>query len=172
MNIDINKITKTIIRKNRGLEDPQLIHPARDWSIGIVSTLVVVCLAVGWSVWQYYSYTNLTFDEATMVTMVPYRANQVEEAIARYQARSDIHRAIIMTPSSGASATTTPSEEESSDETSVAEFEDGEESVRAPEQREEMSTPQAITEPGAETNQRSEAEPEVEVSNVPPTLAL
>lgn len=95
MNIDIKKITKTIMRKNRGLQDPQLIYPARDWAIGMMGTLVIVCVAVGYSVLQYRSYTNLSLDEEVVLTMIPYRTALVEQALVRYRALSATHNEII-----------------------------------------------------------------------------
>ncbi len=95
MNIDIQKITKTIMRKNRGLQDPQLIYPARDWAIGMMGTLVIVCVAVGYSVLQYRSYTNLSLDEEVVLTMIPYRTALVEQALVRYRALSATHNEII-----------------------------------------------------------------------------
>ena len=95
MNIDIQKIVKTITRKNRGLQDPQLIYPARDWAIGMVGTLAVVCGALGFSVWQYQSYTNLSLDEEVVLSMIPYKTTQVEEALVRYRQLVTIHDEIV-----------------------------------------------------------------------------
>jgi hypothetical protein len=95
MNIDIKSIVKTIMRRNRGLQDPQLIYPARDWAIGMVGALVIVCGALVFSVIQYQSYTNLSLDEEMVLTMVPYRTAQVEQALERYRALETEHRVII-----------------------------------------------------------------------------
>jgi len=94
MNIDIGQITKTITRKQRGLEDPVLIHPARDWAIGMVGTLVLILGAVLFSVIEYRAYTDVSLSDEVVQTMVPYRAAQVEQAITKYQARAAAHAAI------------------------------------------------------------------------------
>lgn len=95
MNIDIKKITKTIIRKNRGLRDPQLIYPARDWAVGMMGTLVIISLAVAFSIWQYRSYTNLALDEKAVLDMISYRTVQVEQALIKYRDLASIHNEII-----------------------------------------------------------------------------
>jgi len=95
MNIDVKKITKTIMRKNRGLQDPQLVHPARDWAVGIVGTLVVFCIALGFSVWQYLSYTNLSLGEEVVLDMIPYKTEQVDESLLLYRDLSNTHAQII-----------------------------------------------------------------------------
>lgn len=100
MNIDIKHIAKTITRKKQGLQDPQLIYPERDWAIGVVGTLVVILAALGFSVWQYQSYTDMSHDEAVESTMVPYRAAQVEQALTEYRAKAATHAVIIAVPGS------------------------------------------------------------------------
>lgn len=95
MNIDIQKITKTIMRKNSGLQDPQLIHPERDWAIGMVGTLIFLGSAVVFNVWQYHSYTKLSLDEEVILDMVPYKTAQVENALKQYRALSATHNKII-----------------------------------------------------------------------------
>jgi len=95
MNIDIKSIAKTIIRKNQGIQDPQLIYPARDWAVGVVGMLVTISIAVAWTVWQYRSYTNVSLDEEIIPTMLPYRTLDVEQAIAKYQVVETNHKKII-----------------------------------------------------------------------------
>lgn len=109
MNIDIKKIAKTISRKNRGLQDPQLIYPARDWALGMVGTLLLIVLAVAFTTWQYHSYTNLSLDEEVVLAMVPYRTEQVEQALVRFRTLSLVHNEII-------SATSTVSVNEDAEE--------------------------------------------------------
>ncbi len=117
MNIDIQKITKTIMRKNRGLQDPQLIHSDRDWALGMMGTLTIVCIAVAFSVWQYYSYTNLSLDEEVILDMIPYKTVQVEKALSQYRDLSATHDEII-SDTSGIVVEEVPKEDE---ETSQAE---------------------------------------------------
>jgi len=97
MNIDIKNIVKTIARKKQGLQDPQLIYPARDWAIGMVGTLGIVCFAVAFCVIQYHSYTNMSLDEEVILTMVPYRTAQVEKALVKYRTIEATHLGIIST---------------------------------------------------------------------------
>ncbi|MFN3188199.1 MAG: hypothetical protein ACK42D_01480 [Candidatus Paceibacteria bacterium] len=111
MNIDIQQIVKTITRKNKGLQDPQLIYPARDWGVGMIGTLVIICAAVVFSIWQYHSYTNLSLDEEVVLAMISYRAVQVEEALTRYRALSVTHAEIISINGSPALAEEEDSEE-------------------------------------------------------------
>jgi hypothetical protein len=95
MNIDIKQIARTIARKEQGLVDPQLVYPARDWALTILITLTLIVGAVVFSVVEYRSYTNVGLNEEVVMTMVPYRAALVEQAIAKYQARAEEHARII-----------------------------------------------------------------------------
>jgi hypothetical protein len=117
MNIDITSITKSIARKKRGLEDPQLINPSRDWAIGIIGTLVLIFGATIFSVVQYQRYTDLSMDEEVVVSLVPYRAAVVEQAIEKYSARAAAHSAILQSVSEaetvGVSTDSVINEEES-----------------------------------------------------------
>lgn len=105
------------MRKNRGLQDPQLIHSDRDWALGMMGTLTIVCIAVAFSVWQYYSYTNLSLDEEVILDMIPYKTVQVEKALSQYRDLSATHDEII-SDTSGIVVEEVPKEDE---ETSQAE---------------------------------------------------
>lgn len=108
MNIDITRITQTITRKQRGLEDPQLINPARDWAIGIIGVLVLVFGATIFSIIEYRTYTDLSLDEAVVQTLVPYRAAVVEQAISKYQAQAEAHLAVLQSVSDPDTAEVSP----------------------------------------------------------------
>lgn len=95
MNFDIKDIIKTIKRKNQELADPQLIHPERDWQIGVVVALVIIFVAVGWSVFQYRAYTRLPLDAEAILPVVPYKPAIVEKALAEYKNRIELHNSII-----------------------------------------------------------------------------
>lgn len=96
MDFDIKKILKTIVRKNKGLRDPQLIHPARDWAIGVVGALIMLLGAVLFSVGQYYSYTSLPLDEEVVLDMVSYNTVLVEKALVKYRDLSTVHEDVII----------------------------------------------------------------------------
>jgi hypothetical protein len=91
MSFDINAIVRTIKRKDKGLRDPQLIFPDRDWFIGVVVTVLIVVSGGALSVYQYWRYTTVDFEVESDVTLVPYRAAQVAAALEKYQAKLQLH---------------------------------------------------------------------------------
>lgn len=95
MNIDVKNIVKTISRKQRGLQDPQLIYPDRDWVVGMVGTLFILCLAVVFCVIQYKSYTNPLLDEEAVSALVPYKTAIVEQALVKYKEQAELHTQIV-----------------------------------------------------------------------------
>lgn len=96
MNIDIKSIVKTISRKQRGLEDPRLVYPMRDWVIGVIGSLVIIFGTLLFSIFDYKSYTNLSPDDEIILAMIPYHTDQVEEAITKYQVRAKAYADTIM----------------------------------------------------------------------------
>lgn len=77
-----------IVRRNRGASDPQIMHPMREWVIGIGFTVLVV-VAGSVLAASFYNYYDDKRDAVVTVTEtpVPYNAAQIEQALERYRTK-------------------------------------------------------------------------------------
>ena len=88
---NITQIAKKILKHQKGLREHQIIHPGREWAIGILLALFSLVLIVGWNV---YSYDRYSSDEITNIVpdtqeVVVYREQMVAEALAIFSERSN-----------------------------------------------------------------------------------
>lgn len=90
MNKNIDNILKSISRHKRGLRDPQIMHPERDWLLGIVMAVSIFVLSGGWSLALYLKNRNLTDVESStpQTDNVVYRESMVAEALGRLEKRN------------------------------------------------------------------------------------
>lgn len=79
---DISDITKKIIRRSKGISDPRIMHPVRDWWLGIMAGCLTV-LVGGVYLWiLHQSYYETTFiSESVQQSQIPYPAELVDQAV-------------------------------------------------------------------------------------------
>jgi hypothetical protein len=87
-----------IVRRKRGIADPQIMHPMREWVIGIGVTAVVVIAGsvLAATLYNYYDDKRdviITVSE----TPVPYNANLVEAALTQYRQKQQQYDQIVGT---------------------------------------------------------------------------
>lgn len=92
-----SQIAKKLIRADQGLKDPQLMHPAREWSIGIVVGVIMFLLSAGWSAQIYVGHRDTSATEVAEVKeeTVTYRASLVEAALAGFDDRQVMHNKFL-----------------------------------------------------------------------------
>jgi hypothetical protein len=92
---DITKMVQHIVRRNRGVADPQIMHPMREWVIGISVTLVGVFIGAVFAA-SLYSFYDAKNDSIITVTetVVPYNAVVVEEALTDYRLKKSAYEAV------------------------------------------------------------------------------
>ncbi len=90
MNKHIEDIIKSINRHKKGLRDPQIMHPEREWGIGIFLAVLIFILSATWSLSLYIENRNAAAHMQTeeQPESVVYRESQVEEALARLKERT------------------------------------------------------------------------------------
>ena len=85
---DITKMVGHIIRRDKGIADPQLMHPPREWLTGLGITTLIVLFG-SWFCWHMYTQysqiinTPLTVSESG----VPYQATTIAEAIKIFETK-------------------------------------------------------------------------------------
>jgi len=67
---------------HRLVHDHELVHPGRDWLLGIGSGVVISSIIIGWSAQLYFTYRDNPQDNSdqAQTDMVIYRAPLVESA--------------------------------------------------------------------------------------------
>ncbi len=95
----LNKLVRRITKRTQIIRAPQLIHPTREWMIGLMSALCVIIAGSIWSTSLYLESRNqvttesIATDEANEA--VTYRATVVEEALTSYQARAQVFQNLV-----------------------------------------------------------------------------
>lgn len=88
---DISKIAKRIIRRQKGLRDHQIIHPRREWAIGL---LVACLLLIGGASWSFVTYNEVSERDVqsvntTKVEQNVYQEGLVEAALEEFRSRRE-----------------------------------------------------------------------------------
>lgn len=94
---DITKIAKKILRRQRGLRDHQIIHPQRDWFIGLFFSLVVLIGVGAWSCITYFEITNRAIEVSAeeMAGQTIYRSEIVEAALSQFRERAENYQQLL-----------------------------------------------------------------------------
>lgn len=94
---DFKQIAKKLIKQQQGLHDVQIMHPAREWHLGIMLALLIVGSSVIYSTSTYYKNKRADMADITIVESDPvvYRENMVAEALANLQKRDSIRESLI-----------------------------------------------------------------------------
>ena len=94
---DITEIAKKMMRKHQGLRDPQIIHPRRDWIIGVFLSLVAFAGIAWWSGVSYLNYSNISVIESVELadTSVVYKEGQVNAALELFKEQTDNYNQLL-----------------------------------------------------------------------------
>lgn len=93
---DIKKMVMSVVRHDKGLRDPRIMHPARDWFIGIGFMFAIVLAGALYSAMSYVTYDVIDYSETDVdQSLTTYRAASVEAAIAVYTAKKSAHDELI-----------------------------------------------------------------------------
>lgn len=119
-----SEMAKKVFRHERGLRDLQIMHPEREWLVGLLVMVLVFATSATWSAQVYLKNKNVsaaptTTGEGENV----YREPQVKEALRIAQVQEDELRGLL-----GAAPTAPPAGEETratSTATTTTEMEEG-----------------------------------------------
>jgi hypothetical protein len=119
-NKDIFKeLIKKLERQKKGLADPRIMHPKREWATGIIVMIVLFLGSAVWSAQMYLKNRNVTMAEVPADGVVVYREAVVTDVLAKFAEINQRYQAITNTvpvPDNAVElATSTPSAEEDSD---------------------------------------------------------
>lgn len=94
---EITNAAKRMLRQHRGLEDPQIIHPQRDWFIGLGVAVAVFILIAWWSITSYLHHSNADVDvlgEAGNTDTI-YREAQVKAALELFSEKNKKYEELV-----------------------------------------------------------------------------
>lgn len=88
---NITKIAKHILKRQRGLRDHQIIHPAREWFIGLCTSLLILVGGAVWSTFTYLEVSERTVESASTEAVAGnvYRGDIVAAALEKFRERTD-----------------------------------------------------------------------------------
>lgn len=85
----ILKIAKHVLRRDQGHVDRRLLHPVREWFIGVACASMLFCFSVYYVGTEFYTQLEQTVTvPATEVTVVTYRAQVAQGVFETYKSRS------------------------------------------------------------------------------------
>lgn len=99
--ISLSHIKKNIFgrfSRSSGLPDTALVHPAREWNIGVIVFLAVVFSGSfgAWLAYNYYGTINLG-SETAVAEKLNYKRSDALAALEVYTKREDIYQALLRT---------------------------------------------------------------------------
>ena len=91
--IDKNNILKMVtdvFHRSQGYPDRQLLHPQREWGIGVLMFIVVVMAGSAFVATIFVQYRDLSLAQGNVEESIPqYRAVIVQDALELYRARTE-----------------------------------------------------------------------------------
>lgn len=107
---DIIKLAQHVVRRGRGIPDRKLMHPYREWYIGIVGALVVAGLGAAYNFYLFRYYDTLEEHTTESVNdAIEYRFETAENVRERFSARAaEFARTLEGTPAAGRAVSIEP----------------------------------------------------------------
>lgn len=90
-------LAQKLKRNERGFRDPILMHPGREWWIGLVVAITILGVGASWSMQTYLTYREVTTTKQDVLTeeVVIYRETLVEAALAEFSERQKEHEELL-----------------------------------------------------------------------------
>ncbi len=88
----IKKVTSKILRnKRKTFFDRSIMHPEREWFLGIFVALLILGGGIFWSSKTYLQFSNVLLTYQEEEEKVIYRENMVETALSDFSARKEVY---------------------------------------------------------------------------------
>jgi hypothetical protein len=93
---DIKNMVQHILRREKGIADTHIMHPAREWFIGLSIAFVMVALGSWFCFYLYMFHSNEMKKEVEIIEQaVPYQATVVKSALEVFAEKKQKYNAII-----------------------------------------------------------------------------
>jgi hypothetical protein len=106
--LTVKSIAKRILGSSSELQSPKLMHPVREWFVGLAVATTIMLVGGVWSAQTYLQYQDVSLanEDSSETPAVVYRASLVEAALAEFAARNAEYEALLR--EAGANPTTSP----------------------------------------------------------------
>lgn len=95
---EFTDIAKRVLRFNKGLKSPQIMHPQREWLTGLLVAIIFFGSSVAWSAHMYIKYKNLAIngsDVSIDTEVIVYRESLVTAALEEFSSRQELHNELL-----------------------------------------------------------------------------
>ena len=98
---DIKKLAKKIFHQGRGRRSVHIMHPERDWMMGVFAAIVLILGTTVWSGINYLQVRDLIRNGVLVETeaTVVYRGTVVDEALSIRDERDAVVQSFVALPS-------------------------------------------------------------------------
>lgn len=95
--INFTKIAKNILHTKEGVRDRKIMHPEREWGIGITLGVILLCSIAVWSSKTYLSNKEIVISENFLDEneVIVYRESMVKAALDSFKSRDDRHKQLL-----------------------------------------------------------------------------
>lgn len=92
----IQSIMRGVLHKDPTQEDHNLMHPEREWFIGLGVALIVLGAGAFWCVQIYFAHSNSTkiISAGSPVEQTVYREKEVDQALSEFAERKKKHESL------------------------------------------------------------------------------
>ena len=92
---DIIKMVRHIVRRDKGISDPKIMHPMREWGGGLLVSLLAIVVGGSVSASQFMTYSQDQKNQAGVTeSTVLYKAALVESALKLHNEKISIYENI------------------------------------------------------------------------------
>lgn len=93
-NHNIHALAKKLFHHNQGVQRPKLMHPERDWLIGVLVGLMIIVAMISWSAYTYIEKRSaIGLDDTGVEPQVPvYKSDTVEDALEIFTQRGELFK--------------------------------------------------------------------------------
>lgn len=89
-------MAKRVLRSPERPRNPQMIHPEREWLIGLSLATILFVGSTAVAVQEYAQYRDVTLtDNGSTEEIVIYREHMVNEALLKFSERSTEHQSLL-----------------------------------------------------------------------------
>jgi hypothetical protein len=90
-------MVRKIVKHSQGLHDHKIMHPKRDWWIGLSFALLIFIASAYGSVYTYWKNKNITADTDVITSdeTTVYRESFVKDALSRFDVRNKEREALM-----------------------------------------------------------------------------
>jgi len=117
---NILKMTKAVFRKSQGYPDRKLMHPQREWGIGLIIFIGVVIVGSVFAGNVFVEYQHIDVSTSESNESIPsYKKSVVQDALETYRSQTDTYTELQnQIPSFTTESTSSPEVEISTNDTS------------------------------------------------------